>query len=304
VTYLASQIYRNYDGNKSTFGETSVSASVGNPDNLSAFAAQRTADGALTVMVINKQQGSTPVTVNLSGYSASGTAQAWQVNSASQTAIARLADVSVSNNAISTTVPSQSITLFVIPSGSVLSSPSAPTGLAATVGSGTVTLTWNAAAGATGYAVKRGSVSGGPYTTIATPAATSYTDGGLTNGSAYYYVVSASNSAGNSPNSSEVSATPIGAQPPAAPTGLMATKGNKQVVLNWNAVSGATSYNVYRGTSPGAEGSTPIATGVTSTSYTNTRLTNGKTYYYQVAAVNSAGTGPRSNEASATPSAK
>jgi len=53
VTYLASQIYRNYDGSNSTFGDTSVSASVANPDNLSAFAATRASDGALTVMVIN-----------------------------------------------------------------------------------------------------------------------------------------------------------------------------------------------------------------------------------------------------------
>ena len=117
-TYLASQIYRNYDGNSSTFGDTSVQASVANPDNLSSFAAVRSSDGALTVMVINKQQGSTPVMVSLANFSTSGAAQAWQINSASQTSIARLADVSVTANSISTTVPSQSITLFIIPAGS------------------------------------------------------------------------------------------------------------------------------------------------------------------------------------------
>jgi hypothetical protein len=126
VTYLASQIYRNYDGNKSIFGDTSVSAVVENPDNLSAFAAVRSADGALTVMVINKQQGSTPVTVNLANFTASGMAQVWQISSASQTAIARLADVAVTNNAVATTVPSQSITLFVVPAGSVVVPPPAP----------------------------------------------------------------------------------------------------------------------------------------------------------------------------------
>jgi hypothetical protein len=209
VTYLASQIYRNYDGNNSTFGDNSVSATVANPDNLSAFASVRSSDGALTVMVINKQQGSTPVTVSLANFGTTGTAQAWQINSSSQTSIARLADVTVANNAISTTVPSQSITLFVIPSGSVTPPPPAPTGLAATVGNGTVTLTWNAAGGATSYNVKRGSVSGGPYATIAGPTAATYTDSGLTNGVTYYYVVSASNSAGTSANSSEIGATPI-----------------------------------------------------------------------------------------------
>ena len=48
------KMYRNYDGNKSTFGETSVAAAAPNPDTVSAFAAQRRRDGALTVMVINK----------------------------------------------------------------------------------------------------------------------------------------------------------------------------------------------------------------------------------------------------------
>ncbi|HVU18678.1 MAG TPA: glycoside hydrolase family 44 protein [Candidatus Didemnitutus sp.] len=118
VTYLASQIYRNYDGNKSGFGDTSVSATVANPDNLSAFAAVRSSDHALTVMVINKQQGSTPVTINLANFSAGATAQAWQVNSAAQTTIARLTDVAMSSHALTTTVPSQSITLFVIPAAS------------------------------------------------------------------------------------------------------------------------------------------------------------------------------------------
>ena len=126
VTYLASQIYRNYDGNKSTFGDTSVSAGVENPDNLAAFAAVRSSDGALTVMVINKQHGSTPVTVNLANFTAAGTAQAWQIDSASQTSIARLVDLSVANNTIATTVPSQSITLVVIPAGTVVPPPTPP----------------------------------------------------------------------------------------------------------------------------------------------------------------------------------
>jgi hypothetical protein len=60
-------------------------------------------------------------------------------------------------------------------------------------------------------------------------------------------------------------------------------------------------YNVYRGTSPGGESTTPIVTGLTSTSYldNNPSLVGGRTYYYKVAAVNTAGRGPYSNEASA-----
>jgi len=525
-TYLASQIYRNYDGNLSTFGDTSVSATVTNPDNLSSFAAVRSSDGALTVMVINKQQGSTPVTVSLANFSTTGTAQAWQISSASQTSITRLADVTVASNAISTTVPSQSITLFVIPGGSISSAPPAPTGLAATVGSGTVTLTWNASGGATSYTVKRGTATGGPYTTLGTvtsPSPTSYSDSGLTNGKTYYYVVSATNNVGTSANSAELAATPIvpptftssattspnpvtqgnsttitftvtdtantltngtvqvlavdpdgntvasqnftgqnftasqahtytlgftpsvagtfvakvgvfsatgqqwswnasaasitvnssltfsssatatpstvvrgssttiafsvtdtgtsslsngnvelqvfdtssnavvtqvwsaqnftggqnhtysytwnvpGSQAtgqytamigvfdsawstnyswnsiaasitvtavqsaPSAPTGLGATPGNAQVALSWTASSGATSYNVYRGTAAGAESGTAIATGITLTSYTDSSVANGTLYFYKVAAVNGGGTSPLSNEASATP---
>jgi hypothetical protein len=117
VTHLASRIYRNYDGKNSTFGDISVSAAQTNPDNLSAFAALRTTDGALTLMVINKQQGSTPVELNLLNFTAGAKAQVWQINSASQTAIAQLADVPVSGSALAVTVPGQSITLLVVPAG-------------------------------------------------------------------------------------------------------------------------------------------------------------------------------------------
>ena len=210
-TYLAMQIYRNYDGKLSTFGDTSVSAAVANPDDLSSFAAVRSSDGALTVMVINKQQGSTPVTVSLANFGTTGTAQAYQIASATQTSITQLGSVPIANNAITTTLPSQSITLFVIPAGNITSVPTAPTGLAATVGSGTVTLTWSAGGGATSYTVKRGRLAADPmrlWARCPTPPAT-YTDTGLTNGTTYYYVVSGTNAAGTSPNSAELAATPI-----------------------------------------------------------------------------------------------
>lgn len=90
---------------------------------------------------------------------------------------------------------------------------------------------------------------------------------------------------------------------PSAPVGLAATAGNGSVALTWGASSGATSYNVYRGAISGGEGSTSYATAISGTTYTDTGVTNGTTYYYTVAAVNSAGTSPQSGEVSATPTA-
>jgi cellulose 1,4-beta-cellobiosidase len=175
--------------------------------------------------------------------------------------------------------------------------PAAPTGLTATPGNAQVSLSWTASSGATSYNVKRSTVSGSGYVTVNSPTTTSYTNTGLTNGTTYYYVVTAVNSSGQSANSSQVSATPVA--PPAAPTGLTATGGNAQVALSWTASSGATSYNVQRSTVNGS-GYAQV-TNVTTTSYTNTGLTNGTTYYFVVNAQNAGGTSANSNQASATP---
>ncbi|HSB15924.1 MAG TPA: glycoside hydrolase family 44 protein [Bryobacteraceae bacterium] len=113
-TFKAMKMYRNYDGNRSTFGDTSVKATVPTPDNVSAFAAERSPDGALTVMVISKYlSGNTTVTVSLAGFSSQGVAQPWQLTSANQ--ISRLADVTFSENTFAIVLPPQSVTLFVIP---------------------------------------------------------------------------------------------------------------------------------------------------------------------------------------------
>lgn len=110
----AFKMYRNYDGAKSTFGETSVSATVADADHVSAFAAQRGGDNALTVMVICKHlAGNTPVTVNLTNFTASGAAQTWQLTGANM--INHLPDSAVGNGSVSFSAPPQSVTLFVIP---------------------------------------------------------------------------------------------------------------------------------------------------------------------------------------------
>ena len=184
-------------------------------------------------------------------------------------------------------VQHQSNEIIVTP-GTTVAAPAAPTGLAATAGNAQVSLTWNASTGATSYNVYRGTAAGGESATaIATGVTgTSYTNTGLTNGTAYYFTVKAVNAGGTSGASNEANATPTAA--PAAPTGLSATAGNAQVSLTWNASTGATSYNVYRGTAAGGESATAIATGISGTSYTNTGLTNGTAYYFTVKAVNAA----------------
>ena len=175
--------------------------------------------------------------------------------------------------------------------------PAAPSGLAAAAGNAQVALTWSVSSGATGYYVKRSTTTGGPYTQVATQAAANDTDTGLTNGTKYFYVVSAYNSAGQSANSAEVSATPV-LPPPGVPTGLAATAGNAQVSLTWTASSGASSYHVKRSAASGAE--TQISAPA-SNSYTDSGLTNGTKYYYVVSAVNSGGESANSSEVSATP---
>src|SRR5205807_512720 len=87
-----------------------------------------------------------------------------------------------------------------------------PTNVVATAGTGQIVLTWSACAGATVYSVKRSITSGSGFTVVGSPSSASYTDAGRTNGTVYYYLVSATNASGQSVNSSQVSATPI-AQP-------------------------------------------------------------------------------------------
>ncbi len=113
-TFKAMQMYRNYDGAGSTFGDTSISASAPNPDDLSAFAALRSKDGTMTVMVINKVlSGSTPVTLSLANFTSAGTAKVYRLTSTN--VIQVLPDLAWSGGALNDTEPAQSITLYVLP---------------------------------------------------------------------------------------------------------------------------------------------------------------------------------------------
>jgi len=182
--------------------------------------------------------------------------------------------------------------------------PPPPFGLTATAGDSQVALAWNASSGATSYNVKRATTSGGPYTTIAVGVtALSYNDTSAINGTTYYYVVTAVNSAGESGNSNEVSATPQPSLPPDAPAGLSATaQGKKKIALRWTQ---STSPNIaqnriYRSSTSGGPYAL-VATIAAATAYNNSGLTSGSTYYYVVTALDTAGQESAvSNQASAT----
>ncbi len=182
-----------------------------------------------------------------------------------------------------------------------LQPPGVPSDLEATGKNGVVDLVWSAPSGTiASYSVKRATVSGGPYGFVASVTSTSYSDNSVTNGATYFYVVSALNGAGESADSSEASATPN--PPPSPPTALSAIAGNTQVSLTWGASPLAAEYNVYRSTTSGGPYSV-IAFSLTGTSFLDTGLTDGTTYYYVVTAVNPAGESGNSNESSATPQA-
>ncbi len=111
--------------------------------------------------------------------------------------------------------------------------PSAPTGLKAASGNMQVALSWTGSSGATGYYVKHSTTTGGPYTQLPATGATSFTDTGLTNGTTYYYVVSAYNSYGQSANSAEVSATPVATPPPVADVTITIDPTRTKAISPW-----------------------------------------------------------------------
>ena len=193
--------------------------------------------------------------------------------------------------------------------------PSAPT-LTAEATPTSVDLTWtapadNGGAPVSGYEIYRGDSAGAAVLYDTVGAVLAWSDTAVATGETWFYEVAAVNSVGVGARSNEVSATvpepPPPADPPSAPT-LSATPGNGSVTLSWTAPAddggaSVTAYEVYRGTSAGT--ATLLATVGNALTYRDAgRLTNGTTYWYQVAAVNSAGVGARSNEVGATPATK
>ena len=195
--------------------------------------------------------------------------------------------------------------------------PAAPTGLSASDTpsdqGGNVNLAWmpSASTDVTQQRVYRSTTTGGPYTLVTTFANNttgSYTDTGLTNGTTYYYVVRAYDSTQESVNSNEASAVPVDNTAPAVPTFLTASDvagdNGGAVALSWtpSVSTDVTQQRIYRSTVTGGPYTlvTTFTNNTTST-YTDTGLTNGTTYYYMVRAWDGTQESANSNEASATP---
>jgi hypothetical protein len=111
---LAFRLYRNYDGAAGGFGETSVRAASSNEAWLAAFAAQRDADGALTIVAVNEAGTDVTAQFSITGAPAGGHADAWRLSQANPGGIARIDTVSVAGGTFSATLPQSSATLFVL----------------------------------------------------------------------------------------------------------------------------------------------------------------------------------------------
>ncbi len=194
--------------------------------------------------------------------------------------------------------------------------PLAPTGLgAAASGQTQIDLSWTAPSNTggvaiTGYQIEVSSNAGTSWTDLEAntgSTATSYAHTGLAPGTTRHYRVSAINSVGTSPASNVASATTGAATAPLAPTGLgAAASGQTQIDLSWTAPSNTggvaiTGYQIEVSSNAGTSWTDLEAnTGSTATSYAHTGLAPGTTRHYRVSAINSVGTSPASNVASAT----
>src|SRR5689334_5758133 len=205
--------------------------------------------------------------------------------------------------------------------------PGTPTGLTASPGNRTVTLSWSAPSSDGGSPVDGYVIQGGTSPSDASitdqVTGTTATMSGLTNGTMYFFRVNAHNSAGDgaaatvtvTPNGTP--ATPVTPAPhaapaqagPASPTGLTAQPRRGEVVLSWSPPPGGLKtgegYLIYMGTSPGHEGAKPSVPHLIefTTSYTVAPLNDGTRYYFQVALLDGTQVSPRSAEVSAVPGA-
>jgi fibronectin type 3 domain-containing protein len=186
-----------------------------------------------------------------------------------------------------------------------ISIPAVPSGLAANAVSDTrINLTWtDSSTNEDGFKIERcmgAGCTGFAQVAQVNAGAVSYGNTGLIAATTYRYRVRSFNVSGDSAYSGVAEATTSSTPSLPAPAGLGATAGDGRVTLTWNAVSGATSYNVKSHTASGGPYLTR-ATGLQTPSYVDTGLTNGQTYFYVVSAQNAVAESANSSEVSARP---
>ena len=162
--------------------------------------------------------------------------------------------------------------------------PAAPSVTAGNSSTGKPQLTWKAVSGAVKYEVYRSTRQNSGYSLLGTTTSTSYVNTGASTGTTYYYRVKAVNRNGMASGYSNIVSGKAKAAAPAAPSVTAGNSSTGKPRLTWKAVSGATSYRIYRSENRGT-GYSLLGT-TSSTSYVNTGAAAGKTYYYRVKAVN------------------
>ena len=140
---------------------------------------------------------------------------------------------------------------------------------------------WTAVAGASQYEVYRSGSKDGTYTLLGTTTAANYTDSKANAGYTYYYKVKAISSVKSTANSALSASVAITCR--CARPSVKITTSNGSPRLTWNAVAGASQYEVYRATSKNGSYTKMFTT--SNLSYTNTSAKAGTTYYYKVKAV-------------------
>ncbi len=183
-----------------------------------------------------------------------------------------------------------------------LAPPDAPHGVIIEAGDAQLELSWDAVDGATSSNLYFSEMSGvtpqngSPIVNVSNP----YIHTSLTNGTTYYYVVTAMNAVGEGLPSVEVNATPVAAtQPPQKPTGLVATAFPGQIKLSWSSDTAANNYTIYWGNTPNVHPNGSQIVDVTGNSFEHMNLEGGKRYYYRLVAHNGAGSSVPSDEAEA-----
>jgi hypothetical protein len=198
---------------------------------------------------------------------------------------------------VSDPVSTNTLNLIPSPPTTPTPTPTAPSSLSAVGGIANVALSWSASSsdGAITYTISRSTSSGSGFTVLAQGlTSTTYSDLTALNGTSYYYIVTAVNAGGSSAPSNEASARPISSFTITSAI-VDNTAGPNALRVFWPAATGASSYTVKYGTSPGAYPVTASTSASSFHGYTITGLTPGTRYYIMVTATNAVGAGTSVN---------